>query len=187
MRLPPFCVFDRSKNICYNINDKNRLKKVDMAKKPPVICLYCSESFKREECEHIQVGRRYAHTECSKIALELFDFLQAAMGEFYSPTKVKRQLGEFAKEGYKLQDISDTLHWWYEVRNENPERSNGGIGIFTYIFEDYKKYKKNQEKIDNIADGKNLYDYADKDDSINIIMHPTPIRRPKRVKLFSFE
>ena len=156
-----------------------------MAKKPAVICLYCNQTFQREEEEFVQEGRRYAHKDCANKIKKLQDFLAAAMGEYYSPTKIKNQINKTTKEGYSLEDICDTMHWWYEVQKGDPSKSNGGIGIFSYIYPDYIKYKNNQDKNANINKNKILEDYVD-NVPLEVIVKPTPIKKP-RMKLFSFE
>lgn len=156
-----------------------------MAKKPAVICLYCNESFHREEEEFVQEGRRYAHKKCAEQVQQLQDFLAKVMGEFYSPTKIKNQINKTTKEGYKLKDICDTMIWWYGVNKGDPSKSNGGIGIFSYIYPDYIKYKNNQDKKADINKNKKLEDYVDSV-PLEITVKPTPIKRPK-IKLFNFE
>lgn len=157
-----------------------------MAKKPAVICLYCNKTFQREEEEFEQEGRRYAHKKCAEQAKKLQNFLAEKMGEYYSPTKIKNQINKTTKEGYSLEDICNTMYWWYGVQNGDPSKSNGGIGIFSYIYPDYIQYKKNQEKISQININKKINDYVD-DVPEEVVIHKTPIKRPKRLNLFSFE
>ena len=156
-----------------------------MAKKPAVICLYCNKSFQREEEDFIQEGRRYAHKECAEQVQKLQTSLAKAMGEFYSPTKIKNQINKITKEGYKLEDICDTMIWWYEVNKGDPSKSNGGIGIFSYIYPDYIKYKNNKNKKATINKDKKIEDYVD-NTPLKITIKPTPIKKPK-IKLFNFE
>ena len=156
-----------------------------MAKKPAVICLYCNQTFQREEEEFVQEGRRYAHKNCAEEVEKLQTFLAEKMGEYYSPTKIKNQINKTTKEGYSLEDICNTMYWWYEVQKGDPSKSNGGIGIFSYVYPDYIKYKNNQDKKANINRNKILDDYID-NVPLEITVKPTPIKKP-RIKLFNFE
>ena len=156
-----------------------------MAKRPAVICLYCNQTFVREDTEFVQEGRRYAHKECADKIKELQDFLAQKMGNFYSPSKVKSQINKITKEGYSLDDICGTMHWWYDVKKGDPEKSGGGIGIFSYVYPDYIKYKDTQTKNAERYKGKTLADFVDNNAKV-IVVKPTPIKKPK-IKLFSFE
>ena len=155
-----------------------------MAKKPEVICLYCNEKFYREDVEFEQVGRRYVHKKCSDLINDLFVLLGNKLGESFSPTKVKTQVGKLTKEGYSLQDIYDTMYWWYETKKGDPAKANGGIGIFSYVYPDFINYKNHKEKIANLNKDKKIEDYIG--EPVSYVINPTPIRRPK-IKLFSFE
>ena len=155
-----------------------------MAKKPAVICLYCNKTFYREDVDFIQEGRRYAHLECANQVQNLQSFLEKIMGEYYSPKKVKNQINKITKDGYELEDICNTMHWWYEEQKGDPSKSNGGIGIFTYVYGDYINYKNHKEQIANLNKGKKIEDYISTESS-NIIIHRTPIKKPKKIKLFN--
>lgn len=155
-----------------------------MAKKPEVICLYCNKKFYREDVDFKQVGRRYAHAECVDLIDKLFLLLEDKLKEDFSPTKVRTQINKLTKEEYSLQDIYDTMYWWYEIKKEDPSKANGGIGIFSYVYPDFVKYKNNQERISNLNKGKKVEDYIG--ESVSYTIKPTPIRRP-RIKLFGFE
>lgn len=156
-----------------------------MAKKPAVICLYCNKHFQREEEEFEQIGRRYCHKTCSDKVNELFSLLERKLGEEFSPTKVKNQINKLTKEDYNLEDICDAMYWWYEINNGDATKANGGIGIFSYIYPDFIKYKNKKQINANRNKDKKLEDYVDST-PIEVKIHPTPIKRPK-MKLFSFE
>lgn len=156
-----------------------------MAKKPPVICLYCNQSFQREDEEFEQEGRRYIHKRCNEQVKKLQDFLSNKLGEYYSPTKVKNQINKITKDGYSLDDLCNTIYWWYGTQKSDPSKSNGGIGIFSYVYPDYIKYKNNQDKNASINKNKILKDYVD-NTPLEVVVKPTPIKKP-RIKLFEFE
>ena len=155
-----------------------------MARKPAVICLYCNKSFHREDEEYGQEGRRYFHKRCGDKVKKLQEFLAEKLGDFYSPTKIKNQINKITKDGYSLDDICDTMYWWYEIKKSDPSKSNGGIGIFSYVYGDYINYKNHQEKVANLNKDKDIEDYIS-DDSIKITIHRTPIKKPKKLNLFN--
>jgi len=76
-----------------------------MAKKPPVICLYCNKKFYREEEEYEQIGRRYAHKTCTQQVEKIHALMKERCGEAYSKNKIDSQINKFTKDGYELQNI----------------------------------------------------------------------------------
>lgn len=178
--------FDRTKNICYNINRVKRLKKVEDYFMADVICFYCNKKFDRtKEPYEIVYGKRYAHKECSDKVSELQSFLKQKMGQYYSYQKIRTHINKITKDEYELQDICDTMHWWYDVKKGDPSKSNGGIGIFSFVYPDYLIYKEGQQKKSLINKNKELNDFVDSI-PIEVEIKPTPVKRPK-IKLFNFE
>ena len=157
-----------------------------MAKKPQVICLYCNHKFYREDEEYEQIGRRYAHKECVILNNNIHQLMQNKCGESYSKTKINSQIAKFIKEGYELQDIWETINWWFGIRQEDPTKANGGIGIFPHVYPDYiqEKNKKNQYK--DILEGQKISDYIDKPRKA-VTVSRKYVKKPKRVKLFELK
>ena len=152
-----------------------------------VICYYCNQKFNRaKEPSEIVIGRRYAHKKCYDKVAQLQEYLSNVMGEYYSAAKIRNQLNKITKEEYELDDVCNTMYWWYDIKKGDPSKSNGGIGIFSYIYTDYLQYKKNQEKISMINTNKSLKEYVDEEPE-QVFIHRTPIKRPKRVKLFDLK
>lgn len=157
-----------------------------MAKKPQVICLYCSKKFYREDEEYIQVGRRYAHKECGEIKDKIHQLMKEKCGETYSKNKIDSQIAKFTKDGYKLIDIWETINWWFGIKNEDASKANGGIGIFPHVYADYiqEKNKKNRYK-DTLA-GQKISDYIDEPRK-PVTVSRKYLKKPKRVKLFDLK
>lgn len=124
-------------------------------------------------------------TTKSSAVQEIHSLMARKCGEAYSPIKVGAQINSFVKQGYAIEDIRDTIVWWFGVRNEDASKANGGIGIFPYIYADFLKYKQSIINNAKINKDKNIEDYVD-DIPLNVSIKPTPIKRPK-IKLFNFE
>ena len=116
-----------------------------------VKCLYCGETFdiSVEPFEKPRVNR-YAHTKCfkehqtQKTQEEIdYDNLVIYLKQLFGKPgqKVWRQLKQYKEEyNYTYSGIHKTLIWWYEIKHNNIEDANGGIGIVPYIYEDATKY-----------------------------------------------
>lgn len=128
-----------------------------------VICLYCGENFDRDLESFIQVGNRYAHEKCFEYGDKIHKLMKDLLQKNYGPVKINRQLASFHKDGYSLQDIYETLVYWYKIKKGDVSKANGGVGIFPYIYPDYIQYKEQQEKIAQTNRGKKVSDYVNKD------------------------
>ena len=54
---------------------------------------------------------------------------------------INKQIKDFQKEyQYSLSGMLKSLIWFYEVKGNNPEKSNGGIGIIPYAYQDAYNY-----------------------------------------------
>lgn len=51
-----------------------------------------------------------------------------------------QQLGKFRREGYTDAGILLTLKYWFEVRQEDIDKANGGMGIVPYVYQDAQRY-----------------------------------------------
>lgn len=164
-----------------------------MARLAPVKCLYCGESFRREETEYVQVSaKRYAHKTCAEnqgqieiIKQQTFELASKWLGDSLNIGKYNIQYRHFIKEGKTPEEIYQALKYWVEVRQGGPEKANGGIAILDYVFGEAYQYYKNQ------AENKKLnkdIDYQvvkqNLSDSIKLTIKPTPIAKPKRLKFF---
>ena len=162
-----------------------------MAKKPQVKCPKCGKYFFREDHEFVNTGRRYYHRECfdsldeeDKLTQEIHRKMRETLKEGYINKKVTRQINQYVSQGKTLQGILDTLNYWYDVKKEDPAKAAGGIGIVEYVYVEAQKYwkKKNQQQSIN----KDL-DLSSYDKKVTFKVTPTPISKPKRVKLFNLD
>lgn len=133
-----------------------------------VTCLYCGQIFDRDKVSCVLASaRRYAHTECAekheaqkskeekdkenleKYILKLFNIKSI-------PPKVNKQIKEYlTKYDYTYTGILKSLIYFFEVKNNDIEKANGGIGIVPYVYNDAKNYyytiwlaeEKNKNKV----------------------------------------
>lgn len=163
-----------------------------MAKLAPVKCLYCGQTFRREETEYVQVSKRYAHKVCAenkqkedKIKEKTYNLVSTWLGSSLSSTKYNTQYKNLIKENKTPEGIYRALKYWIEVRKGEKEKANGGIAIVGYIYDEAQKYYDDQEKNKQLNKNVNFQELKQNlSDSIKVTIKPTPITKPKRMKFF---
>ena len=123
--------------------------------KAMVKCLYCGEQFDRLSEPCVKIGRRYAHQHCydgqSKEDLQLqqdkhdfFEYIKELYGDDYNYVSISKQAESYIKQyGFTYSGMLKSLRWFYDIKHNDKESSNGRIGIIPYIYEDAKKYYYN--------------------------------------------
>lgn len=162
-----------------------------MAKKPKVKCPKCGEYFYREDNEFVCTGRRYYHRECfdnldeeDKLIQQIHKKVKEHLGDTYSKQKVTKQINGYIAEGKTLKGILDAVIYWFEHNQGDPSKSAGGIGIVGYIYADAEKFWQRKENVANAHKNIDLSCY----EQIEVYnIKPTPIKKPKRVKLFDLD
>ena len=161
-----------------------------------VICQYCKKKFDRDKEPFEEVrSRRYAHKECyenyqkslskeEKDLIALKDYLKKTFPNLV-PQKVNAQILKFKKDyGYTYSGMLKTLIYFYEIKKNNVEKMNGGIGIIPYVYNDAREYYMQLDKIKESNEQKNVKEYVP--NIINISIN-SPKRNPSlRRNLFSF-
>lgn len=133
-----------------------------------VKCLYCGEQFDRLSEPNVKIGRRYAHQKCfdaqdsEELKAELdkhnfFDYIKELYGSDYNFIAISKQAENYIKQyNFTYSGMLKSLKWFYEVKGNSKEGSNGKIGIIPYIYEDAKKYYYNlylaQQKNKNVTE-----------------------------------
>ena len=161
-----------------------------------VTCIYCKQKFDRDKVDTYQVSaRRYAHIECHKNAEQnktqeekdyeaLEKYIMNLLEEPYLNPRVKKQIKEYKENyNYSYSGMLKALVWFYEVKGNSIEKSNGGIDIVPYIYKDAFNYyyllwqaqQKNEHKV--------IKEYVP---TVKEIVIPTPKPRIKKRNLFSF-
>lgn len=160
------------------------------AKKPQVKCPGCGLRFYREDEPHIHIKNRYWHTECynreekARSAIkDLENYICELFGTDHVSPRIRKQIATMISQyNFTHSGILGSLKYWFEVKNGSIEKSNGGIGIVPYIYEDARKY---YESI-------SLAHQANKEiksiDTEEIIVRiPSPKRNVKRLKLIDLD
>lgn len=162
-----------------------------------VKCYYCNMIFDRDktvDCVAVS-ARRYAHLEChinaqSKKSQEEQDLealeeyiLKLLQLENITP-RVRKQINDFkAQYNYTYTGMRKALVYFYEVKGNNTEKANGGIGIIPYIYNDAYNYYYSIWVANQTNDAKLVEQYQPQERVIKI---PPPKRVEKKRKLFSF-
>ncbi len=113
-----------------------------------VKCFYCEEYFDRDTTKFQKVGRRYAHLTCHGNIEEgytkasILNYATEILGQEkgFSYARITKQIDKLILEGKTLSGIYMTLKYWYEVQKNSTSKSNGGIGIVPYVYQDAKEY-----------------------------------------------
>lgn len=157
------------------------------------ICYYCNKKFDRSKEACVKVNsRRYAHAECAnnlsaqqkqdqadKEALENYIITKFQMP--YIDGRNQQLIKKFLTEyKYTYGGILRALMYWFDVKHNSIEKSNGGIGIVPYIYEESQKYYQLLLAAQMVNQDKEVT----KPKEITVYIHP-PERKTKFRKLFS--
>ena len=121
--------------------------------KAMVKCIYCGEQFDRNAEPFVAVNsRRYAHQRCydkeesaktqgEKDYEELCKYIKQKFGLQTISAKITRQITDYKKQyNFSYSGMLKALTWWFDVKHNTLEGTNGGIGILPYIYNDAKTY-----------------------------------------------
>lgn len=173
--------------------DPNYVKKEIIDPSDNVICAYCKAPLnkKDEDCVMVSNGK-YAHKKCQEVEEhrektdkeELEDYIKKLFSISYIDPRVKSQIKKYVEEyNFTYSGMKKALYYFYEIKNGDKEKANGGIGIIPYVYKDAYNYFYNlwlnQQKNKDIE--VNLY--VPKVIEISI---PRPQRKVKKRELFTF-
>lgn len=124
-----------------------------------VKCAVCGESFDLNSIQGVRATKtRYAHQKCfpkgelvpmvgstvkNPDEKALNDYISKLYGKKANWVLIKKQIKEYLGMGYSLKGIKTTLIYFYEVKGNDVEKSNGGIGIVPYIYQEAYDYYYN--------------------------------------------
>lgn len=129
---------------------------------PRVKCPHCQEWFKSEETNHVysEKIKRYFHTLCYEeistewAAREELVKLICDLFKIKAPgPKINNQIKRFLTEyDYTYEGMHNAIKYFFIEKENSIEKSNGGIGIVPYVYEEannfYRKKKAIEKKID---------------------------------------
>ena len=120
------------------------------------ICPKCNTRFDRDKVQSVKIGaRRYGHATCYPenkdfvpLAAEadpdmdkLKDYINKLYGDSANWALINRQIKKFKEEnGYSISGILKSLIFFYEIKKNPVEKSQGGIGIVPYCYQDAYNY-----------------------------------------------
>lgn len=112
-----------------------------------VKCLYCGVSFDANVEPFVKPRtNRYAHTAChekhqanktqeERDYEELVEYIKHLFGSTPNP-RVWKQVKEYRDTyGFSYSGMCKTLRWWFELKGNDIEKANGGIGIIPYVYD----------------------------------------------------
>jgi hypothetical protein len=162
-----------------------------------VICPYCNEKFDRDTEPFVQINaRRYAHKECAdkygeqktqdELDLEKLEkYIMRLFGDNYINAKIRKQLRDYKKDyGYSYSGMLKSLIYWYEVKDEDIEKANHGIGIIPYIYDTARQYYYNLYLIKLSNEDRDINDFQQKEKIIEIF---SPEIQRKKIRLFDLD
>lgn len=138
-----------------------------MAKLPLVHCRLCKEPIDRNTTEKgkdwIMPSRNfYYHTDCYNswkggAALDnddneiwhdlIYDFIARDLKGSYNYFLCEKQIQNFlSKNNYTTKGIYFALKYFYELKKNSWDKSNGGIGIVPYVYDESIAYWITQER-----------------------------------------
>lgn len=140
-------------------------------------------------------SRRYAHPECALIAdqkktqeekdkAELEEYIIKLLNIDYIDPKIRKQINKYTNEyKYTYSGIRKALIYFYELKNNDIEKANGGIGIVPHIYKEaydyylaiYQAQQRNENKI--------IESYIP---TVKTITIKQPKRKAKKRNLFKF-
>lgn len=93
-------------------------------------------------------------------------------------------MNDYIKEyQYTYSGMLKALIYFYEVKGNNKNKANGGIGIIPFIYKDAYNYYYNLWMIQQSNKDKNVIDYVPKLKEIKI---PIPKKEPRKRSVFTF-
>ena len=161
-----------------------------------VKCYYCGKTFDRDKEEFVLVStRRYAHKSCAdgaqksefqevKDKEELEAYIMKLFNTEYVDARIQKQIKQYKEDyNFSYSGMRKALYYFYEIKGNSLEKSNGGIGILPYIYKrahDYY-YALWQAQQNNVT--KDIQAYVPK---VKEIVIPNPERQVKQRQLFTF-
>lgn len=158
-----------------------------------VVCPICQKKFDKDKEENVFENRRYYHVKCYEIKekndqyiQDIHNYCQRMYGSFYNKWGITKAIQDYIKEGKTPLEIYQTIVYHLkDASQEEIERSNGGIAFVGWVYPEAMKYyrdklerEKRKKEIENM-------DLSVKEKTYHI--HPTPIVKPKRLKLFELK
>lgn len=163
-----------------------------------VKCTVCGKQFDRDKIQAVKSGaRRYAHQTCfpegelvpllnpiDEDLVLLEKYISELLGDSYNPARVKKQIKDYKNEyDYTYSGMLKTLIWFYDIKGNSIEKSNGGIGIIPFVYQDASNYYYSLYLAKLANQDKNLEEYKPIIKEIEIESPRTQLKSPRLFKL----
>lgn len=127
-----------------------------------VICQYCRNKVTKDAIE--KVDNKNFHKKCASLYSDKKELVETIcrIFKFKAPgPKNNAYISKFFNEGMTYQGMTKTLVYFYEIKKNTIDKSNGGIGIIPYVYEEARNYymkqlelqKQNEQILENIKRG----------------------------------
>ena len=158
-----------------------------------VKCPGCCQMIDRDfEFDWTKHGNRYWHDNCwdnknnqettAKSERDNIITLAAqCLGAYADYKKIGINISQLIKHGLTYQQIERSLNYWYNIKHNDPSKSNGGIWIVDSIYSDADNYFQRLEKIKSDQEKSKNIDIGI-DDKPRVYVRPRPVNilRPKQ-------
>ena len=164
-----------------------------------VICAICGKKFDRDKIQAVKhSARRYSHAVCEPdnenfVPLaenqedpdltKLKDYINKLFGKSANWAQINRQLKIYTTEnGYSYSGILKSLVYFYDVKANSVDKSNGALGIVPYIYQDAYNYYYDLFLAQSRNETKDFSGLFNKTKEITI----KPPERPIKKRFFNF-
>ena len=118
-----------------------------------VLCYYCKKSDdKVMKDQAVRIDNKNFHPHCAKIYADKKELAETICRIFKLKAPGPRNnafISKYASEGMTYEGMTRALMCFYDVQKNSIDKSNGGIGIVPWVYEDANRYyerKENMEK-----------------------------------------
>lgn len=163
------------------------------------ICPKCNQKFDRDKIQAVKVSaRRYGHATCypdnndyiplpkkeiNEDYQKLMDYIQKKYGDKANYALINKQIKTYTTENnYSLSGILKSLVYFYDIKHNSVEQSNGGIGIVPFCYQTAYEYYYSLFIAEHQNEGKDIKEVTSKVREITI---PLP-KIEKKKRLFKF-
>ena len=166
-----------------------------------VKCSICGKTFDANIEPFVKTckDRRYAHKECFdneslKKTQEDIDkenleqYILKLLNLDYIDARVRKQIKTYVEEyNYTYSGIHKALVYFYEIKKNSIEKSNGGIGIVPYTYRDAFNYYYSLWEAQQKNEAKEIEQYKPEVIEISISRPERPIKKKKRFNFLDEE
>ena len=125
-----------------------------------VKCAFCQdETNKMEKTEMVRIDEKNFHPECAKKYEDKKELIATICRIFNYKMPGPRNnayITKFLNEGMSYKGITNAFIYFYDIKKNSIEKSNGGIGIVPWVYEEaqryYKQIEMEKEKVEKVLE-----------------------------------